>query len=163
FAAPPFKSVNTAQVSLPLPLWDHNKGNIWAAEGVLARASDEPHRVEMALTSSLATAYLNYKNNLEALESYRKLILPYQVRYYRGVYERRQVDINAAFTDLVTAQQPLVANVTTYLGILGQLWTAAVSVADLLQTDDLFQLAKPQALPELPDLEHLPPWLCPHA
>ena len=49
-----------------------------------------------------------------------------------------------------------------YLGILGSLWTSVVSVADLLQTDDLFQLAKPRELPELPDLDNLPHWLCPH-
>ena len=35
-----------------------------------------------------------------------------------------------------------------------------VSVADLLQTDDLFQLGQPHELPELPDLDHLPGWMC---
>src|SRR6202007_755169 len=99
-----------------------------------------------------------YKNNLDALEYYRKFILPDQVRYYRGVFRRRQIDPSAAFGDLVTAQQTLATNVTAYLTILGQLWTSVVQVADLLQTDDLFQLGKPQPLPELPDLEHLPSW-----
>ena len=40
-----------------------------------------------------------------------------------------------------------------------------VSVADFLQTDDLFQLAKPRELPELPDFRQMPPppdWACGH-
>ena len=96
------------------------------------------------------------------MDYYRRNILPDQVRYYRGVFERRRIDPNAAFGDLVQAQQMLVADVTAYLGILGSLWTSVVSVADFLQTDDLYQLGKPLALPELPDLEALHAWPCPH-
>jgi cobalt-zinc-cadmium efflux system outer membrane protein len=88
--------------------------------------------------------------------------LPDQVRAYRGVLARRQIDPGAAFADLLGAQQTLAADVTAYLGILGSLWSSAVSVADLLQTDDLFQLAQPQEVPPLPDLEHLAPWPCCH-
>ena len=57
--------------------------------------------------------------------------------------DRRQVDPNSAFSDLFGAQQTLATDVTTYLGILGQMWTSVVSVADLPQTDDLFQYAEP--------------------
>jgi cobalt-zinc-cadmium efflux system outer membrane protein len=114
------------------------------------------------LTTNLATAYATYKNNLFAMDYYRRNILPDQVRYYRGVFERRQVDPAVSFGDLVQAQQVLVADVTAYLGILGSLWTSVVAVADFLQTDDLYQLGKPLALPELPDLETLHAWPCPH-
>jgi cobalt-zinc-cadmium efflux system outer membrane protein len=152
----------TATVSFPLPIWDQNKGATYAAEAGLGTAKEEPHRVELVLSNSLETAYLNYKTNLETIEDYRKFILPDQVRYYRGVYERRRADPSAAFGDLVQAQQTLASNVATYLANLAQMWSAVVSVADLLQTDDLFQLGKPHELPELPDLDHLPPWLCHH-
>ena len=96
---------------------------------------------------------MNYKTNLEALEYYRRYILPDQVRAYRGAYDRRQIDPNAAFGDVVSAQQTLAADVTTYLQTLGQLWTSVTSVADLIQTDDLFEYARPQAVPALPDLD----------
>jgi cobalt-zinc-cadmium efflux system outer membrane protein len=161
-ALPPFQWVPSAQVTFPLPLWDQNRGASIAAEANLESAKEEPHRAELNLTTNLAMAYANYKNNLDNLEYYRRFILPNQVYYYRGVFERRKVDVNAAFGDLVTAQQTLASNVTSYLTTLGQLWTSVVSVADFLQTDDLFQLAHPQAVPELPDLEHLPEWPCPH-
>jgi cobalt-zinc-cadmium efflux system outer membrane protein len=162
FALPPFQWVHTAQIGFPLPIWDQNKGNIIAAEAALGRAREEPHRAELTLTNSLATAYTAYQNNLQALESYRRYVLPDQVRAFRGVYARRTVDPNVAFADLVTAQQNLSSNVTTYLSILGQVWSSVVTVADFLQTDDLYQLAKPKEVPPLPDLEHFPSWACRH-
>jgi cobalt-zinc-cadmium efflux system outer membrane protein len=155
--------VPTATIGLPLfPIWDQNKGNIMVAEAGLIRATEEPHRVEENLTNLLATAYTGYKTNLDALEFYRHHILPDQVRAYRGVLDRRQVDQTVVFSDVFGAQQTLATSVTTYLGILGTLWTSVVSVADLLQTDDLFQLAEPRDVPGLPDLEHLTPWPCCH-
>ncbi len=161
-ALPPFGTFWTAQFAMPIPIWDQNRGNILAAQGSLIQAQEEPHRVETVLTGNLATAYGNYRTNLEALEYYRKYILPDQVRVYRGVFERRSVDINASFYDLIGAQQTLAASVGQYLTTLGSLWMSVVSVADLLQTDDLFQLGKPLAVDPIPELQHLPPLPCAH-
>ena len=152
----------TLTLGVPIPIWDRNKGAIMAAESALIRATEEPHRVEQNLTNTLAAAYMNYKNSLEALEYYRRYILPDQVRAYRGAYDRRQIDPNASFGDVVSAQQTLASNVTTYLQTLGQVWTSVTSVADLIQTDDLFEFARPEAVPPLPDLEQLAPLPCCH-
>src|SRR5262249_10131706 len=101
FASAPRLVVPTAQVGMPLPIWDRNRGNILAAEAALMRASEETHRVEVTLTSNLTTNYVNYRNNLDALEYYRKYILPDQVRNYRGVFDRRQADqVGVTFGDL---------------------------------------------------------------
>jgi cobalt-zinc-cadmium efflux system outer membrane protein len=162
FALAPEKYVHTVQVGVPFPVWDQNKGAIIAAEAAVVRAAEEPHRVELSLTTTLASAYTNYKTSLNSLEYYRKFILPDQVRYYRGVFERRDVDLAVGFGDLVAAQQTLAASVTQYLTTLGQVWTSVLSVADLLQTDDLFQLAEVQVVPSLADLESLPPLPCCH-
>jgi outer membrane protein, heavy metal efflux system len=158
----PFDAFHTISVSVPLPVWDRNQGAIRAASAALVRASEEPHRVDVTLTNGLATAYASYKTNLDAVEYYRRDILPDQVRYYRGVFERRKIDPAASFGDLVQAQQTLTATVTAYLGVLNQLWISVANVADYLQTDDLYQLGKPLELPELPDLDSLHAWPCPH-
>lgn len=158
----PYTIFYAAQVGFPVPIWDQNKGNIKNAQAALIRAVEESHRVENVLTNTLAASYGNYRNNLYALEYYRRYILPEQVRYYRGIFDRRQVDKEASPADLVTAQQALTLNVQNYLAMLGSLWTSVVSVADLMQTPDLFQLAQPHDLPELPDLDQMPRWLCPH-
>jgi cobalt-zinc-cadmium efflux system outer membrane protein len=158
----PHGSYQDVRVAFPLPVWDQNKGNIIAAQAALVRAGEESHRVEVTLTNRLALAYEGYRNNLYAMETYRRQVLPDLVRYYRGVFARRQVDPNSAFGDLVFAQQNLATNVSAYIGILGALWSSVVSVADFLQTDDLFQLGKQHELPQLPDFNQLPHWACGH-
>ena len=163
FALAPFGTYHALSVSLPLPLWDQNKGNIIAAQAALLRASEETHRVEVTLANNLASAYTNYKSNLVALEDYRRNILPDLVRYYRGIFTRRQIDPNSAFGDLVNAQQILSTNVTAYIAVLGNLWSSVVNVADFLQTDDLYQLAQPRELPQLPDFTRLSLLTCGHA
>jgi cobalt-zinc-cadmium efflux system outer membrane protein len=165
FVNPPHGTYQTLGLGLPLPLWDQNKGNIIAAQAALVRASEENHRVEVTLTGGLATAYETYRNNLYALESFRRNVLPNLVRYYRGIFARRQMDPSSAFSDLVFAQQNLSSNVTTYIGILGSVWSSVVAVADFLQTDDLFQVRQRVELPELPDFNELrvPDWVCGHA
>jgi cobalt-zinc-cadmium efflux system outer membrane protein len=158
----PFGTYNQFGVSIPLAIWDQNKGNIIAAQAALISAREESHRVEVTLTNNLAAAYATYQDNLYAIEYYRRYILPDLVRYYRGIYARRQIDPNSPFGDLVAAQQTLSSNVTSYLAVLQNLWTSAVAVADFLQTDDLFQMAKPRELPEFPDFSHPPLWPCNH-
>jgi cobalt-zinc-cadmium efflux system outer membrane protein len=155
-ALQPFQWTNTLQFGGMMPVWDQNKGGVLAAEGTLARALQEPNRVELALANRLAGAFAAYRNNLDALQSFRKEILPDQVRYYRGVYERRRIDPNAQFGDLVAAQSGLVASVTSYLTTLGAVWTSVVALADVLQTDDLFQTGQCVDLPPLPKLELMP-------
>jgi len=158
---PPFGIYHALGLGIPLAIWDQNKGNIIAAQGALVRASKEQHRVEVTLTNSLALAYESYRNNLYAMEYYRRNVLPDLVRYYRGVFDRRQIDPSSAFGDLVFAQQNLSTNVTAYIGILGSLWSSVVSVADFLQTDNLFQTGQQRELPRLPDfrLLRLSPWV----
>jgi cobalt-zinc-cadmium efflux system outer membrane protein len=179
FTTAPFQVVHNINLGMPLSVWDQNKGNIIAAEGALMRAEEETHRVEVNLRNNLAAAFLNYRNNLIALQDYQQHILPDQIRALRGVEERRRIfgefvpppppgapgalfGGGPAFADLITAEQTLVTSVTTYLTLLGSLWSAVVSTADFLQTDDLFQLAEPQPIPPLPELEQLCPWPCCH-
>jgi cobalt-zinc-cadmium efflux system outer membrane protein len=167
FTTPPGQVVPSVTIGMPLPVWDQNKGNVIAAEAAMVRAREQPHAAELTLTNNVTTAFSSYRQNLQALEDYRRTILPFQVLAYRGVFFRR-AQVGAvgrtpvAFADLVTAQQALTQSVSTYLGILGTLWTSVVSVADALQTDDLFQLAEPQSLPPIPDLDHLAPLPCGH-
>lgn len=159
---PPFNIVYSLQLSVPLAIWDQNKGNIISAQAQLLRATEEPHRVREDLTSRLAQAFRDYEYNREALETYRNRILPDQVRFYRGVYERRGIDPAVSFGDLVNAQQTLTASVSTYVGLLGSMWSSVVSIADLLQTDDLFNLAPPEEIMPVPDLSTLTPLPCLH-
>jgi cobalt-zinc-cadmium efflux system outer membrane protein len=152
-ALAPFNWIHSLQFGIVLPIWDQNKGAILAAEGTLAHALYEPKRVELTLTTGLAGAFATYRNNVDALEAYRREVLPDLVLFYRGVYDRRRIDPNAQFGDLVAAQSQLVTAVTTYLTTLGSMWSSVIALADYLQIDDLFQLGKPEPLPPLPRLQ----------
>jgi cobalt-zinc-cadmium efflux system outer membrane protein len=162
YTTPTRTLVTTAQVGLPVPLWDQNKGGIIQAQGQLVRAVEESHRIRDDLTGRLADAYQRYRTNLTLLEYYRAHVLPDQVRFYRGVRERWRVDLGVQFADIVNAQQTLGAAIATYVTTLTALWTAVSDMASLLQTDDLFQAAPPHCLPSAPDFVALLQLPCSH-
>jgi cobalt-zinc-cadmium efflux system outer membrane protein len=145
--------VYSGELSFPIPLWDRNKGNIIQAAQQLTQARLQPEQTRLQLTSSLADAFNRYETNraqvritLEQIED--------QVRAYRGVYERRQQTAGeVSFGDLVTAQQTLAAYIASYITALGLQWTAVVDIANLLQTDDLFQAGPQEPVVPIPDLE----------
>ncbi len=142
-------------LTMPIPIWDQNKGNILNAQGNLENALQEPQRVELMLTTELANAYMVYKTNLNTLEAYRRFILPDQVRTFRGIRDAYAGlgDAEKGFASLYNSQQVFAGFVTNYLTALGQAWRSAINVANLLQTDDLFQLARPLEVPVVPSVE----------
>jgi cobalt-zinc-cadmium efflux system outer membrane protein len=165
---PPFAITPSVIVGMPIPVWDRNQGGTIQAEADLVQADEESHAARCRLTSELATAFQNYDSNRELLGYYRDQILPDQVRAYRGVIGRflrepAGAPNPATFADIVNAQQILASVIATYLQTLSALWSSVVEVADLLQTDDLFQVqTDPHAIPSVPSLESLPPLPCCH-
>ncbi len=157
---PPFGTSPSVAVSMPIPVWDRNQGNILSAQAALVRLHGEVPRVQNELSRNLADAYERYDNNRQLLILYRDQILPDLVRAYRGVYARFRdepgppVGSPPNLNDLVVAQQNLAAAVGTYVTTLGQAWQGVVDVADLLQTPDLFGLEGGNCrVAEIPDLE----------
>ena len=164
YALPPQQFVHSVQVGVPIPIWDHNKGNIMAAEA-------GTHASERGAASRGDRADQQPGQRLHQLQeqSRRPRVLPRlhssrsDSRFEGSAIVVREAIPMRPSADLITSQQTLVTSVQSYLGILGQIWTSVVGVADLLQTDDLFQLAEPKMLPPLPDLEGLPPLACNHS
>ncbi len=167
YTTPPFSIVDTVQVGLPVPLWDQNRGGIRQAQGNLLVNIEEPHRVRDDLTSRLADAFQRYEANRALVEYYRSQILPDQVRAYRGIYERHNIEPGSvSFGDIVTAQQTLATAITTYVTTLGALWQSVTDIAGLLQTSDLFQVGgasvPSECVAPIPDLAHVAPLPCEH-
>jgi cobalt-zinc-cadmium efflux system outer membrane protein len=129
------------QATVPVPVWDLNRGAIQQAQGALLRAVEEQHRVRDDLTQRVADALRRYHENSKLLEIFRQDILPKQVQAFRAVVTRhyRGETRVVGFTDLITSEQNLVAVIGPYIAALGAQWQAVVDVASLLQTDDLFQ------------------------
>ncbi len=166
----PNNTTAVAEIDIPLPVWDRNQGNIRQADAQLLRASEEAHRVRADLSSRLAEAFERYQTNRQLLAFYRDQILPDQVRVFRNVFERYSIQETKKqeiqFIDISTAQQNLGTSLTAYLTALGAQWTAVVDVANLLQTEDLFQVGGErvgaECLAPLPDLGKLLELPCQH-
>ena len=155
--APPNLVVHSLQVSVPVPIFDQNLGGIRQAEGLLSQALAGPEQAQNTLTASLADAwnrYVTYRENVDiSLQQVRD-----QLRAYRLLYARRGSTPNAVgFGDVVTAQQTLATYIAAYIAALGLQWTAVNDVANLLQTDDLFQMGPVKEMAPVPDLQQLPP------
>jgi cobalt-zinc-cadmium efflux system outer membrane protein len=162
FTAPPFQVVNSVQLGGPLPIWDHNKGNIIQAEGQLISALEGPHQARTQLTINLADAFNRYDTNRRQV-SFARQQIDDQVRVYRGLYDRRhKLPADVSFGDLVTAEQTLAGFISAYVTALGAQWTATVDVANLLQSDDFFQAGKKEDVSPVPDLDSLCPLPCEH-
>jgi cobalt-zinc-cadmium efflux system outer membrane protein len=150
--------------SVPVPVWDRNIGGIQQARGVLMRAVEEQHRVRDDLTQRVADAFRRYDENRYLLELYRLEILPKQVQAFRATVTRHYAGDTAkvAFTDLITSEQNLVSVIGPYIAALGAQWQAVVDVANLLQTEDLFQANGVFPVAPVPDLERLLQLPCCH-
>jgi cobalt-zinc-cadmium efflux system outer membrane protein len=59
-----------AGVSLPIPIWNRNQGNIMAAEAELIRARRDVDRVRLSLADRFAAAWARYRNALAQVERY---------------------------------------------------------------------------------------------
>ena len=142
YTTPPYGTVVSLQVGVPIPIFDTNRGNIIAAEAALVRACSEYERARNDLFISLADTFSRYDTNRQTAEQYRSSILVDQVRAYRGAYQRYQVDPDADFNDVVTSQQTLASTISTYIQLLGDQWQAVADLAGLMQSDDIFALGQ---------------------
>ncbi|MBI3822680.1 MAG: TolC family protein [Planctomycetes bacterium] len=157
YTSPPFGTVANVSVGLPFPLWHRNQGSIQSAGAMLRRSVDDNQRVRNELTSRVAEAFERYANNREILERYRKEILPDQVQAYRHAAARHALFAkqDIPYNDVVTSQQTLADLITSYLGALNDQWTAAVDIANLLQTKDLFQTQPLDEVAPVPDVHEI--------
>ncbi len=140
FTTPPFGTVASLQIGVPLPIFDNNRGNIIAAEAALVRACSEYERARNDLFTNLADTFARYETNRQTAEQYHNSILVDQVRAYRGTYQRYQVDPDSDFNDVVTSQQTLAATISAYIQLLGDQWQAVADLAGLVQCDDIFAM-----------------------
>jgi cobalt-zinc-cadmium efflux system outer membrane protein len=158
YSTPPNQIAHSAVFSATVPLWDQNRGGIRQYEWLLAQASLGPDQARNALINTLADAFNRYQTARRTVEITGQQVRD-QVRVYRGVYERRQqVPGQVGFGDVVTAEQTLSGYLSSYVTALGLQWQAVVDVANLLQTEDLFQAGpQHQEVVPLPDLQNLLP------
>ncbi len=171
YTGPPNAIVHSVQMGFTIPLWDRNQGGIIQAQGNVVAASEGEHQARVNLTKQLAQAFAAYENNRIAIKLYRDEILPRQVQGYRALYERFQGEAPRAgnppqFADVIATQALLAGNIQSYLTAVGALWQSVTDIANLLQTDDLYQIGNDRVptedLDPVPDFCQLKPLPCCH-
>jgi cobalt-zinc-cadmium efflux system outer membrane protein len=160
YTGPPDTLVYGLVVRVPVPVWDQKKGDILQAKHQITQALEIAQQDKLQLLNTLADAFNRYSTTRESVQVTMFQIQD-QVRAYRGVYERRaQAPDDVSFGDIVAAQQTLAAYISAYITALANQWQAVVDIANLLQTEDLFQTGRMQEVFPIPHLETLPPAPC---
>lgn len=128
-------------VSVPVPIYDRNQGNIKAALGKVQLNSQQYAVATNQLTNQLADAFERYQTSRVQAEYYRTQILPDLARAYRGVYERHiSNSTKVAFGDIIVAQQNLAGGVSNYITALLTQWVAMTDIANLIQLQDFDEI-----------------------
>jgi cobalt-zinc-cadmium efflux system outer membrane protein len=119
------------QVSVPVPLWNRNQGNIRAAQAELGRAIQEVSRVENDLNGRLAAAYGRYAAARERAKRYRTSVLPNAQKAYRlaqAAFRGGQFE----YLRVLQSQRAAAEANLEYVRVLSEAWQAASEIAGLL-------------------------------
>lgn len=125
-----------AQLSIELPLWDKNEGNILSAKGNLSAAKAEKKRIELHLQQQIATTYRQYANAQHQAQRYRDRILPkakQSLDLVRKGYNNGQVE----YLMLLNSHQKFVQVNIAYTDSLEDLQQAAALLEGQLLTNSL--------------------------
>ncbi|MGL4553572.1 MAG: TolC family protein, partial [Gemmataceae bacterium] len=121
-------------VSLPLPVWNKNQGNIAAAHAELGEAAQQIGRAEAELTDRLGQEFAAYASARRRAELYRERLVPKA----RESYELSMKGYRAGQFDylrVLEAQRALAQADLESVRSLGDAWKAAAELSALLLED----------------------------
>jgi cobalt-zinc-cadmium efflux system outer membrane protein len=129
------------QIGVPLPVFNKNQGNIYAAQSQILENHEKLQSAQNDLAARLAEIHAQYETQRALAEAYRREILPDQVRTYQGVAQGFRAGAeDVDFAQVIVTQQQLGQVVGEYINVLEAQWRAVVDLAEVLQADDLFSL-----------------------
>jgi cobalt-zinc-cadmium efflux system outer membrane protein len=134
------------QVSVPVPLWNRNQGNIRAARAGVGQAVEQVSQVGNELVGQLATAYGNYAAAKKRVDRYRTSILPDARETYKLSLEAYQGG-QFEYLRVLEAQRSVAQANLDYVRALGDLWRATSDIAGLLLEEDWPSMCAPASLP----------------
>ena len=118
-------------VSLPIPTWNKNQGNIRTAKAELGVAYQDVRRVENDLAERVATALRAYSSSLKLAEQYRTDILPKAEETYKLSLEAFKGG-QFEYLRVIQAQRVVAEARLEYNRALGEAWRGAAELSGLL-------------------------------
>ncbi|MCS7045080.1 MAG: TolC family protein [Gemmataceae bacterium] len=122
-------------ISLPVPVWNRNQGNVQTAQAQLGEAVQQVRRVEIDLTDRLAAAFAAYAPARQRAERYRTVVVPKAREAFelaRKAYQGGQLE----YLRVLRAERDLAETTLDYVRSLGEAWRAASEIAGLLLEED---------------------------
>ena len=119
--------VNVVGLSMPLPLFDRNQGNVLAAARRADQARDLRNAVELRLRSETRSAVSQWRTALQDVEDYDRTILPSAQQAVDTATRGFEMG-KFAFLDVLDAQRTLIEARALYLEALAQATDARAQV-----------------------------------
>ncbi len=122
-------------VTVPLPLWNRNQGNIAAAQARVGEAVQNVCQVENELVGRLAGAFRAYAAAKQRADHYRTAILPRARETYQLSMTAYQIG-QSEYLKVLEAQRTVAQADLEYNRTLGEMWQSASEIAGLLLEDE---------------------------
>ncbi len=131
-----------AEVSVEIPLFNRNQGNVAAARADIERAGQEKKRISLTLRERAASAVDQYANARLMAVEYRDEMLPLAKKAY-GLMVEKYGQMLASYPRVLDAQRKLYELQIEYIGALESVWTNGIALQGYLLTDGLEAPARP--------------------
>jgi cobalt-zinc-cadmium efflux system outer membrane protein len=118
-------------MSMPIPVWNRNQGNIRAAKAELGMAIQNVGRVENELTARVAAAFQAYSSARKRSEKYRSDIIPRAEETYKLSLEAFKGG-QFEYLRVIQAQRAVAEAMLELNKSLGEAWRAAAELSGLL-------------------------------
>lgn len=116
-----------ASVGINLPLWNHNQGNIGAAQADIERARQDVLRTQLSLRQMAEPLAQSYLSSRFTAERYRTELIPRAQRAYQ-LYLSKYQSMAMAYPQVLVSQRTLFQLQIGYLAALHDVWTNAVAL-----------------------------------
>jgi outer membrane protein, heavy metal efflux system len=131
-----------AEVSMQIPIFNRNQGDISAARANIDRAEQEKKRIALTLRDRAASAVDQYANARLMAVEFRDEILPRAKKSYGLMVEKYGLML-ASYPRVLESQRKLYELQIEYIAALEGVWTNGIALQGYLLTDGLEAPARP--------------------
>lgn len=131
-----------AQLSVELPLFNRNQGNVAAARADIDRSIAEKERIALMLRQRASSTFDEYANARLTAEEYRDAILPLAKKSYSLLFDRYG-EMLASYPRVLEAKRKLFELQTEYIASLETVWSTSLALQGFLLTDGLESPTQP--------------------
>jgi outer membrane protein, heavy metal efflux system len=131
-----------AEVSVEIPIFNRNQGDVAAARANIDRAEQEKRRIALTLRDRAASAVDQYANARLMAVEFRDEILPRAKKAY-GLMNEKYGLMLASYPRVLASQRKLYELQIEYVAALEAVWTNGIALRGYLLTDGLEAPARP--------------------